>query len=143
MACASTSRPLQELGPTLANLAREASEYLLYEFQADEGGRLLDEFTKLLTPAMKEAYLVAHFIHLEMVKHDYEVFLGTSIGGWLNSLQEENAWGLKMDKVGDVRVSGHWSLGLRKRRYDGEGAERRRVWDILVRAKVTFEPPRK
>jgi hypothetical protein len=138
LASASTSRPADQLNPIFTKLTLEASDALLADRSAEE--KLRDETVAILTPLIQQAYLLAHFIHLEMIEFDYDVFYGTELGGWLNhTLEEDYRVKPKSAMSLEGRIEGHWSLGLRKKRYIGEGNQQRRIWDALVKAKVSVE----
>ena len=111
-------------------------------------GALAWEFNGALTRLIQQAYLLSHFIHLEMLSADYDVFLGTDIGGWVVPDQEEEfiksrnlhyrrSSGRKV--ATDKRISGHWSLGLRRKQYIGEASTRRRIWDVILKPKILVE----
>ena len=89
-------------------------------------------------PLIRHAYLLAHFNHLEMLTSDYDIFAGTDIGGWIIPSQEEEKLHSRhsIAKSQDGRVTGYWTLGLRKKRYVGEGPLQRRVWDVLLKSQV-------
>ncbi|PVF99127.1 hypothetical protein CPB86DRAFT_703937 [Serendipita vermifera] len=138
LASASTSRPADQLNPIFTKLASEASDILLEGREADE--KVRNEMLAILIPLVQQAYLLAHFIHLEMIESDYDVFFGTEIGGWLNhTLEEDYRVKPKSAMSLEGRIDGHWSLGLRKKRYIGEGTQQRRIWDALVKAKVSTQ----
>lgn len=136
IASASTSRPVQELGSVLRNLATELSFETLGERSSDAD--LAMETTEILLPLIRHAYLLAHFNHLKMITSDYEIFAGTDLGGWVVPSLEEEKWigRYSVSKSQDGRVTGYWSLGLKKKRYVGEGAFQRRVWDVLLKSQV-------
>jgi hypothetical protein len=133
VASASTSRPIQELGPALANFAADASTLILRNYSPD--AKRIKETKAPLVPLIRHAYLLAHFNHLEMITTDYDIFCGTEIGASMNLSQEEEHLN-GHSKTRDSRVSGYWSLGLRKKRHVGEGASQRRVWDVLLKSRV-------
>jgi hypothetical protein len=134
VASASTSRPIQELGPVLATLAGDASIAIMRDWSPDT--EVAKEIKAVLLPLVRHAYLLAHFNHLEMIRTDYDIFYGTEIGGWMILSQEEEKFLNRHPKAQDSRVSGYWSLGLRRKRYVGEGAFQRRVWDVLLKSQV-------
>ncbi|CAG7846498.1 SubName: Full=Uncharacterized protein {ECO:0000313/EMBL:CCA66879.1} [Serendipita indica DSM 11827] len=150
LAASSTSRPAQNMGPLLASIASSLSAILVegVDPSLNTDGALAWEFSSALTPLIRQAYLLSHFIHLEMLSADYDVFLGTDIGGWAVPEQEEEyiksrhfahrrSHGRKVTT--DMRVSAHCKLGLRRSQYIGEGNTRRRVWDVILKPKVLVE----
>ena len=137
LASSSTSRPIQQLTTALYLLAVEAASLFLGEFASDE--KLSQELDTLLLPVIRHAYLLAHFIHLEMLAFDYDIFCGTELGGWLAPGQEERQVRSKVPQTENSRVNGYWSLGLRKKRFVGQGTTQRRVWDVVLKAKVITE----
>lgn len=134
LASSSTSRPIQQLTTALAILAAEVSSLMLGELASD--AKLSQELDNLLAPVIRHAYLLAHFNHLEMVSCDYDIFYGTEVGGWLAPAQEEEQISHSKKSRNEGRVNGYWSLGLRRRRFIGEGPAQRRVWDVTLKAKV-------
>lgn len=104
--------------------------------------------TNQVIPVIRHAYLLAHFINLEITAYDYEVYYGTDKGGWFDVSKEEttrsnpNSKEKKEKEVRliDARVTGYTALGLRKRRFVGEGPFQRKLWDVLVKPKVSVEP---
>lgn len=120
----------------LESLATEVSIEILGERSSEAD--LTKEITTLLVPLIRHAYLLAHFNHLEMVTSDYDIFAGTELGGWIIPGQEDEKLHSRhsISKSQDTRISGYWTLGLRKKRYVGEGALQRRVWDVLLKSQV-------
>lgn len=92
----------------------------------------------MLLPIIRHAYLFGHFIQLEIRTSDYDVFHGTELGGWVSTAQEETN-GSRAGKGRESRIRGYYSLGLRKQRFVGKGASQRRVWDVVVKAKVVTD----
>jgi hypothetical protein len=138
LASSSTSLPIQQLTTALHVLATEAASLLLGEFASDE--KLSQELDTLLLPVIRHAYLLSHFIHLEMLAFDYDIFCGTQLGGWLTPDQEEERQvRSRVSRSEDSRVNGYWSLGLRKRRFVGQGTTQRRIWDVVLKATVNTE----
>ena len=93
------------------------------------------ELSALLRPVFNIALELSTCLHVDMVEHDYGVFSGTPLGGIVD-LQVEESHDPYVTTPRGARNGGFWSLGLRRARWEGDGEERRRVTEVLVRPKV-------
>ncbi|KAG8858321.1 hypothetical protein FRB91_009987 [Serendipita sp. 411] len=141
LASSSTSRPIQLMASVFSHLASDAARIVIGDFNFN--AELSSDMMNLLMPVIRQAYLLGHFIHLEMITFDFDVFLGSSIGDSMNSGQEEEyhkVTYLRRTSISkqENRVSGHWSLGLRRKIFttDGSTQQRQGVWEVLLKPKI-------
>lgn len=96
---------------------------------------LVLELSALLRPVFSLALALSTCIHVDMVEHDYGVFGGTPLGGAVD-LQVEESHDPYDVTLSGARIGGYWALGLRRARWEGDGEERRRVTEVLVKPRV-------
>jgi hypothetical protein len=97
--------------------------------------KLVHELSTLLRPVFSIALELSTRIHVDMIEHDYGVFSGTPLGGIVDLRMEENHDSAFATPLG-ARVGGFWSLGLRRAKWEGDGDERKRVTEVLVKPRV-------
>ena len=136
LACTSTA-PLPEASRTvLDSLLRAGIGAVLGN--SNPNSTLVLELSTFLRPVFSIALELSTCIHRDMIEHDYGVFSGTPLGS-LVDLQVEESHDSYLMVPPVARIGGFWSLGLRRARWEGEGEERRRVTEILVKPKVYVE----
>jgi hypothetical protein len=130
---------------TFSSLATEVTVEMLGDYASII--QLTQVVTNQVLPVVRHAYLLAHFIDLDITSYDYDIFYGTEKGGWFDVSKEEasrsnssNSKEKKEVRLVDARVTGYCTLGIRKKRYVGEGPFQRKLWDVLVKPKVSVEP---
>lgn len=136
LACTSTA-PSQDATPTiLDSLLRIGVGVVLGNSNPDS--KLVHELSTLLRPVFSVALELSTCIHVDMIAHDYGVFSGTPLGGLVDLRTEENHDPSIATPLG-ARVGGFWSLGLRRAKWEGDGDERKRVTEVLVKPRVYIE----
>ena len=136
LACTSTA-PSPDAAPTiLDSLLRTGLGAVLGNSNPDS--KLVNELSTLLRPVFSAALELSTCIHVDMITHDYGVFSGTPLGGLVDLRMEENHDPSIATPLG-ARVGGFWSLGLRRAKWEGDGDERKRVTEVLVKPRVYIE----
>jgi hypothetical protein len=133
LACTSTAPSPEAAQTILDSLLRAGIEAVLGT--SNPNSTLLRELSALLRPVFKVALELSARIHVEMVEHDYGVFSGTPLGGAVD-LQVEEVHDRYAVVSPMARIGGFWSLGLRRARWEGDGEERRRVTEVLIKPRV-------
>jgi len=132
LACTSTA-PLPEASRAiLDSLLRAGIGAVLGN--SNPNPTLVLELSAFLRPVFSIALELSKCIHMDMIEHDYGVFSGTPLGS-VADLQVESHDPYIIIPPG-ARIGGFWSLGLRRARWEGEGEERRRITEVLVKPKV-------
>ncbi|KAG8813796.1 hypothetical protein FRC17_001415 [Serendipita sp. 399] len=139
LASSSTSRPIQLMTPVLSQLTSDATSAILGDLNLNL--QLASMMMEPLAPVVRQAYLLGHFIHLEMITADFDVFYGSEIGEPIVISQEENHRKTKHFKRSSLskqegRVCGYWSLGLRGKQFVSDGLTQRQTWDVILKPKV-------
>ncbi len=136
LACTSTA-PSPEAAPTtLDSLLRIGVGAVLGN--SNPNSKLVQELSTLLRPVFSIALELSTRIHVDMIEHDYGVFFGTGLGGVVDLRMEECHDPFVTTPLG-ARVGGFWSLGLRRAKWEGDGDERKRVTEVLVKPRVYIQ----
>ena len=133
LACTSTAPPFEEARAIFDSLLRAGIGEVLGN--SNPHSTLVLELSAFLRPVFNIALELSACIHMDMVEHDYGVFAGTPLGGVVDLQVEENHDQYVSTPPG-ARIRGFWSLGLRRARWEGEGEERRRCSEVLVKPRV-------
>lgn len=136
LACTSTAPFPGALRAILDSLLRAGIGAVLGN--SNPNATLVLELSAFLRPVFSIALELSTCIHIDMIEHDYGVFSGTPLGSVVDlQVEEGHDPYLVMPSVG--HIGGFWSLGLRRARWEGEGEERRRITEILVKPKVYID----
>ena len=136
LACTSTAPPPDAAPTTVDSLLRIGVGAVLGNSNPDS--KLVQELSTLLRPVFSIALELSTRIHVDMIEHDYGVFFGTGLGGDVD-LRVEECHDPFVATPRGARVGGFWSLGLRRAKWEGDGDERKRVTEVLVKPRAYIQ----